>query len=91
MADGEADDVRLDLLERAQMPVAGVERDAGRAGNRFVAARLAERRREIGAAAGVARLDGDVREMLGGERLPSHCSAARNSTPASWRTLPGQP
>ena len=22
---------------------------------------------------------------------PSHCSPARNSTPASWRTLPGQP
>ena len=23
--------------------------------------------------------------------VPSHCTAARNSTPASWRTLPGQP
>ena len=35
MADGEADDVRLDLLERAQMAVAGVERHARRAGDRF--------------------------------------------------------
>ena len=92
MADGEADDVGLDLLERAQMAVAGVERDAGRAGDRFVAARLAERRREIGAAAGVARLDRDVREMLGGQRAVRRTAApARNSTPASWRTLPGQP
>jgi hypothetical protein len=23
--------------------------------------------------------------------LPSHCRPARNSTPAIWRTLPGQP
>ena len=23
--------------------------------------------------------------------LPSHCSPARNRTPASWRTFPGQP
>ena len=51
MADGEADDVGLDLFERPQMAVAGVQRDAGRAGDRLVAARLAECRREIGAAA----------------------------------------
>ena len=50
------------------MAVAGVERDARRAGDRFVAARLADGRREIGSPAGEARLDRDVREMLGGER-----------------------
>ena len=46
MADGEADDVGLDLLERAKVTVDGVERHARRAGDRLVAARLAERRRE---------------------------------------------
>src|SRR5258705_8357930 len=68
MADGEADDIGLDLLERAQMAVAGEHRYGRRAGESFVAVRLAENRREIAAAAREARLDRDVREMLGGER-----------------------
>ena len=37
MADGEADDVGLDLFERAQMAVVGEERDRRRAGQRRVA------------------------------------------------------
>src|SRR5881394_2789286 len=62
MADRETDDVRLDLLERAEMAFAGVQRDAPRAGDRFLAAGVAERRREVGAPAGESRLDRDVRE-----------------------------
>src|SRR5690348_6842362 len=68
MADREADDVGLDVLQRAQMPVGAVERYAGRAGDHLFAALRADAGREVGAAAGVARLDRDVREMLGGER-----------------------
>src|SRR5689334_9856342 len=69
MADRQPDDVRLDFLERAKVPIAGVECYAGSSGNRLVAARLAERRREIRAPSREARLDGNVREMLGGERI----------------------
>ena len=92
MADGEADDVGLDLLEAAQMAVGAVERDARAAGQRGVARRLGDVGRDVVRAAGEARLDRDVREILGGQRDSRRdCSAARNSTPASWRTLPGQP
>src|SRR5207248_3165796 len=69
MADGEANDIGLDLLEQPQMAVAGEQGDLRRAGDHLLAPRFAERRREIGAAAGIARLYGYVREMLGGERL----------------------
>src|SRR3954451_171003 len=61
MADGEADDVGLDIFEHPQMAVAGEQSDLGRAGNHLFAARFAERGREVSAAAGIARLDGDVR------------------------------
>src|SRR4051812_45834951 len=62
MADGEADDVRLDIFQHAQMAVAGEQSYLRRSGNHLFAARLAERRREVGAASGIARLNRDVRE-----------------------------
>src|SRR5262249_37606438 len=68
MADREADDVGLDLLERPQMPVTAVERDAGRAAEHLLAAHLAHGGREVGLAIGVARLGRDVREVLRGQR-----------------------
>src|SRR6185503_21000448 len=68
MADRQANDVGFDFLQRTEVSVGGVERDSGSAGDRFVAARLAELRQEIGLAVGEAGLDRDVREMLGGER-----------------------
>src|SRR4051794_39893149 len=69
VADGEADNVGFDFLERPQMAFARVERHARRPADRFVAVRLAEGRGEIAAAAGVARLDRDMRELLGGQRI----------------------
>src|SRR4051794_29707468 len=68
MADGEADDVGLDLVERTEVAVGRIERDVGSARDRLLAATLAERWGEVRAPAAEARLDGDVREMIGGER-----------------------
>src|SRR5437764_7217527 len=68
MADGEADDVGFDVLERTQMAVAAVERDSGRTADDLLASRLAHGRHEVRLARGVARLSGDVREVLGRER-----------------------
>src|SRR5262245_7470614 len=68
MTDRKADDVRLDIFERTQMPVPSEQGDARSARDRFGAARYAERRREVAAPARKPRLDGDVREMFGGKR-----------------------
>ena len=46
-----------------------VYRVTGRSLDRGLAAGFAQGRREIGPASGVARLNGDVREVLGGQRL----------------------
>src|SRR3982751_1393839 len=63
MADRQPDDVRLDLLERAEVPVASEQSDDRSAGDHLVAAGLADVGREIGTAAREARLDRDVGKM----------------------------
>src|SRR6185369_4019651 len=47
MADGEADDVGLDILQRSKMPVTAVECDAWLAAQHLLAPRFAHRRREV--------------------------------------------
>src|SRR5215208_7148468 len=69
MADRQSDNVGLDFLERPQMAFASVQGDARSPADCFVAARLAEARREVASAVRVARLNRDVREMLGGQRI----------------------
>src|SRR3954451_5819401 len=64
MADREPDNVGFDLLERTEMAVAGEQGHDRSAGDGFVAARLADVGREVGAPPGKARLHRDVREML---------------------------
>ena len=83
MADREADDVGLDLLERAQIAVGVEQRDA--------AASVAI---GAGAAAWYRRRACRARAICGKSARvsasPSHSTAARNSAFCSWRTLPGQ-
>src|SRR5688500_6159649 len=67
VADRKADDVRLDLFERAQMPFVGEERDASRAAQRDIARLRADRRGEVALAPGEARLGRDMRKILGRE------------------------
>ena len=50
-----------------------------RAGHRLVAFRLGDFRREIVAPAAEARLDGDVREILGGQRAAARTAARRGT------------
>src|SRR5688572_28812727 len=64
MADGQADAVRLDLLERAQMPFVRKERDAGRTAQCDIARLRADGRGEVALAPREARLARDMREVL---------------------------
>src|SRR4051812_34319984 len=67
VTDRKPDDVGLDLFERPKMALAGIQCDARCARDGFLAARMAQAGREIRLAAREARLNGDVREILGGE------------------------
>src|SRR5689334_22371947 len=68
MADGETDDVRFDLFERAQVALVREQCNAARPakGNvaRLVGAKI---RREVALARGETRLGRDMREVLGGQ------------------------
>src|SRR4051812_19898781 len=95
MADRQPDDVGFDLLERAQMAFARVQRDPRRPGKRFLAARMADARREVGSPSGESRLDRDVWEVLGGQRAALAVEAgaeqdARQLTDIAWPSVAHQ-
>ena len=90
MADGEADEVGLDLLQLRKWPSGRIKVSCGppidasglSCASSVARSLLRPEKRDWIAMCGKCSAVSEV---------PSHCSAARNSTPASWRTLPGQP
>ena len=82
MTDGEADDVGLDLLQRAKVTVLPIEGDAGSPDMAASADTL-----PMSGETSLRRPEKDWIAMCGKSSAvsewPSVCSAARNSTPAS--------
>jgi hypothetical protein len=62
---------RLDFLEAAKMAILAIEGDLRAPGHCGIGRQLADVGETIAAAARKARLDGDVREIFGGQRIAS--------------------